>query len=385
MLCHLEEVEYLQQTGQPGCMVFLDFSKAYDRLSRSWILQCMSSMGFGQNACKWVSIMLQNTSATATFNGWRSAGFPERTGVQQGSPLSPLLYVLGAQPLASHLRQQAQLGIVRPISMSNGQPAPVSHQHADHTSLHVLQPSDAQVAIDSSMALFCAASCSQLNASSHKASWCRLSRSAQPQSVICQASTSSQGSKQSSIWGSAWGTTCKQLVSRPSQASIMPSRLRSVTSQLAACLWGECMWPSRCWQLLCGIMPPFRGHQTSCSIRSAASSGAMWHQHNKAATAMLPRPYLRAIPRTLLSCSARPQGLLCTQARSPALCSLSKGGWGLVHVPTQVQALQAKVVSRLLEPEQLAWKVFQTHHLGLAPQLQRLAYGASILFSTVST
>ena len=31
VLCHLEEIEYLQQTGQPGCLVFLDFSKAYDR------------------------------------------------------------------------------------------------------------------------------------------------------------------------------------------------------------------------------------------------------------------------------------------------------------------------------------------------------------------
>ena len=69
VLCHLEEVEYLQQTGQPGCLVFLDFSKAYNRLSRSWVQKCMSSMGFGQNACKWVSIMLHNTSATATFNG----------------------------------------------------------------------------------------------------------------------------------------------------------------------------------------------------------------------------------------------------------------------------------------------------------------------------
>ena len=65
VLCHLEEVEYLQQTGEPGCMVFLDFSKAYDRLSRPWVLSCMHSMGFGHNACKWVSIMLANTSASA--------------------------------------------------------------------------------------------------------------------------------------------------------------------------------------------------------------------------------------------------------------------------------------------------------------------------------
>ena len=50
VLSHLKEVEYLQQTGQPGCIVFLGFSKAYDRLSRPWVLDCMSSMGFGPRA-----------------------------------------------------------------------------------------------------------------------------------------------------------------------------------------------------------------------------------------------------------------------------------------------------------------------------------------------
>lgn len=56
-----------------------------------------------------------------------------------------------------------------------------------------------------------------------------------------------------------------------------------------------------------------------------------------------------------------------------------------MHVPTQVQALQAKVISRLLEPERLAWKVFQLYHLSRASQVQPLAYGAGILFSTLST
>ena len=95
VLFHLEVVEYLQ-TGQPGCMVFLDFSKAYDRLSRPWVLDCMSNMEFGERVCKSVSIMFENTSATAAFNGWQSSSFPERSGVQKGSPLSPLLNVLAA-------------------------------------------------------------------------------------------------------------------------------------------------------------------------------------------------------------------------------------------------------------------------------------------------
>ena len=70
---------------------------------------------------------------------------------------------------------------------------------------------------------------------------------------------------------------------------------------------------------------------------------------------------------------------LATSSLPPA-----QGGVGLVEVPTQIQALQAKVVSRLLEPERLAWKVFQLHHLSSAPHTRALAYGATILFSTVS-
>jgi len=93
------------------------------------------------------------------------SGLAVQSGVQQGSPLSPLLYVLAAQPLASHLRHQTRQGVIRSITMPNGQPAPVSHQHADDTTIHVLRPSDAQVALDSSIALFCAATCSQLNVS----------------------------------------------------------------------------------------------------------------------------------------------------------------------------------------------------------------------------
>ena len=68
--------------------------------------------------------MLQNTSATVAFKGWQSASFSEQSGVQQGNPLSPLFYVLAAQPLASHLRHQAQQAVIRPINM--GTPLPVA-------------------------------------------------------------------------------------------------------------------------------------------------------------------------------------------------------------------------------------------------------------------
>lgn len=43
ILTHLEEVDYLEMAQEPGCLVFLDFSKAYDHLDRNWVVRgsCM--------------------------------------------------------------------------------------------------------------------------------------------------------------------------------------------------------------------------------------------------------------------------------------------------------------------------------------------------------
>ena len=60
----------------------------------------------------------------------------------------------------------------------------------------------------------------------------------------------------------------------------------------------------------------------------------------------------------LKSCKACKEKLPSSQASSSTTWPPSTGGVGQVHVPTQVQALQAKAVSRLLEPESLPWKVF---------------------------
>ena len=43
------------------------------------------------------------------------------------------------------------------------------------------------------------------------------------------------------------------------------------------------------------------------------------------------------------------------------------------------------MISRLLELERLAWKVFQLYHLSPASEVQPLGYDAGILFTTIST
>ena len=89
VLAHLEEVEYLETSRDPGCIAFLDFSKAYDRLSRDWVLLCMEKMGFGPSARRWVSLLHSHLTADVRYNGWHSPAFPVNTGLAQGSPLFP--------------------------------------------------------------------------------------------------------------------------------------------------------------------------------------------------------------------------------------------------------------------------------------------------------
>ena len=329
VLSHLEEVEYLQQTGQSGCMVVLDFSKAYDRLDRQWVSRCMASMGFGQRACKWVSIMLHCTTATAAFNGWQSASFPEASGVQQGSPLSPLLYVIAAQPLASHLRLQAQLGVLRPILMPDGQPAPVSHQHADDTTLHVLQPADAQLALNGSVALFCSATGSQLNVSKSRGFLVQAQPLASPAVAALPGISFLTGQQTVKHLGVRWGMTCPQLVSKPSLPFTMRSRQRSLTGQLVACpSWAGCILLSKCWQPHYGTMPHSSHPQHSFSARSAGSFAASWQRPANSSTQMLLSLWPMAALIALNSCKACLEGLPCSQASSSAHCPPPKGVWG---------------------------------------------------------
>ena len=124
-------------------------------------------------------------------------------------------------------------------------------------------------------------------------------------------------------------------------------------------------------------MPAFNGPQSSCLNRSANSYASLWHQLSRTAY-----DDAVALPQGLPS--AGPGAALFPGELTSSL-SLSKGCVGLVHVPTQIQALQATVICRMLEPERLTWKVFQLYHLSQASQVQPLGYGASSLFSTLKT
>ena len=85
-----------------GIMVFLDMEKAFDRVSYDFLIDGLKAIGFGPNFVKTVG-MMYNTERPPQrriyANGYYSEWFDIKSGVAQGCPLSPLLFLIVAQGL----------------------------------------------------------------------------------------------------------------------------------------------------------------------------------------------------------------------------------------------------------------------------------------------
>ena len=85
-----------------GMMIFLDMEKAFDRVSFKFLRKALRAVGFGENFVSWVSMMYNEDNAPKRrmyVNGYYSHWFRIQSGVAQGCPLSPLLFLLVAEAL----------------------------------------------------------------------------------------------------------------------------------------------------------------------------------------------------------------------------------------------------------------------------------------------
>ena len=163
VLFHLEEVDYCQAEGVPGSVLFLDFEKAFDRLDRGWLFRCVDRLGFPAEIGRWVRLLLQGSMAGVLYHGFLSPWVSVLSGVAQGSPLSSVLYLIGAQPLAARLRSLQAAGLVDAVTLPDGSAAPPSFQHADDTTLHARTPTGLRAALDLAVLPFGRASNARLN------------------------------------------------------------------------------------------------------------------------------------------------------------------------------------------------------------------------------
>ena len=100
-------IEYLKIKNKPGLLLAIDFSKAFDSISRKFMLNSFKRFGFGVDFQKWVSVLLNNSKSKIGYNGWLSEDFSVERGIKQGCPFSPLAFIISIEYLAIKIRSDS--------------------------------------------------------------------------------------------------------------------------------------------------------------------------------------------------------------------------------------------------------------------------------------
>lgn len=96
-----------QRNAQDTAVLSLDAEKAFDCVLWPYLFETLVKFGFGENFCKWVKILCNDLVAEVLTNNVVSNPFNILRGCQQGSPLSPLLFVISIEPFAIAVRKHA--------------------------------------------------------------------------------------------------------------------------------------------------------------------------------------------------------------------------------------------------------------------------------------
>ena len=97
-------IEYSSLFKHPGLVVLLDFEKAFDSVSLTFLFKCLKAFGFGEKFISFVQTLYTDIESCVTNNGFASPFFKLYRGIRQGCCLSALLFLLIVEILAIIIR-----------------------------------------------------------------------------------------------------------------------------------------------------------------------------------------------------------------------------------------------------------------------------------------
>ena len=125
-----DTIVYTEKENIPGMLFAVDFEKAFDSVSWSFLQKCLHFFNFGPDVIRWITTFYSNISTCIAVNSQYSSWFPIKRGVRQGDPCSPYLYLICAEILSLMIRNNPDVKGIRIDNEEN-----LLSQFADDTTL----------------------------------------------------------------------------------------------------------------------------------------------------------------------------------------------------------------------------------------------------------
>jgi hypothetical protein len=100
----------------PALFIKLDISKAFDLVNWPYLLSILTHLGFGQRWRNCISSLWCTASSSYLLNGCPGSKILHCSGVRQGDPLSPMIFLLTMEPLHKLFQKAQHVGLLQKLS-----------------------------------------------------------------------------------------------------------------------------------------------------------------------------------------------------------------------------------------------------------------------------